>query len=196
MHDPSRLAKDELRRQMLRSRQALNAKERSAMDRRICGHLLRLMQTNDAIDVAGFVSFRGEPNLVPALEVLYEAGRRIWLPIVEGRHLYFGRWTPGTEMCANRYGIPEPDTDRTCPAQRLDVVLMPLVAFCCRGMRLGMGAGFYDRAFGFTRDSGNAPPRLVGVGYALQQVDTLPNAPWDVPLDAVATDQGIQTFAN
>ncbi|PKL94780.1 MAG: 5-formyltetrahydrofolate cyclo-ligase, partial [Gammaproteobacteria bacterium HGW-Gammaproteobacteria-8] len=129
-----------------------------------------------------------------ALQVLAEAGRRIWLPVVDGDDMHFHRWQPGVEMRPNRFGIPEPVGSRRCPAERLELVLTPLVAYSSNGNRLGMGAGYYDRAFEFLRRDPAAGPWLVGVAYGLQQVDSLPVEPWDVPLGAVITERGLQVF--
>lgn len=97
-------------------------------------------------------------------------------------------------MQKNRFGIPEPMEGPFCNPERLEIVLTPLVAFSSNGMRLGMGAGYYDRAFEFLRSDPEAGPWLVGVAYALQQVDSLPADPWDVPLAAVLTERGLQVF--
>ena len=106
----------------------------------------------------------------------------------------FRRWQPGEKMVANRFGIPEPVDGRECEPRRLELVLAPLVAFSGNGTRLGMGAGFYDRTFAFAKDNPAAGPWMVGIAYALQQVDSLPSQPWDVPLGAVITERGLQVF--
>ncbi len=66
-------------------------------------------------------------------------------------------------------------------------MLLPLLGFDRRGGRLGMGGGYYDRAFAFRRDR-PAPPRLVGIGFACQELPDLAAESWDVALDAVATE--------
>jgi len=73
---------------------------------------------------------------------------------------------------------------------QLDVVLVPLVAFDLTCNRIGMGGGFYDRSFEFRKNT-PAPPTLVGVAHAFQQVKDVLAQPWDVPLDFVATDNGV-----
>ena len=98
------------------------------------------------------------------------------------------------DMQKNRFGIPEPASGAFCDPVHLEIVLTPLVAFSTNGMRLGMGAGYYDRAFQFLRKDPEAGPWLVGVAYALQQVDSLPADPWDVPLAAILTERGLQVF--
>ena len=39
------------------------------------------------------------------------------------------------------------------------------------------------------RCSGVARPLLVGIGYAIQEVDEIPVEPWDVRLDCIATER-------
>jgi 5-formyltetrahydrofolate cyclo-ligase len=69
---------------------------------------------------------------------------------------------------------------------------LPLVGFDAHGMRLGMGAGFYDRAFAYRRwRRAWRGPRLIGVAYAFQQVPRILAAQHDVHLDAVVTDKGV-----
>ena len=55
------------------------------------------------------------------------------------------------------------------------------------GRRLGMGGGWYDRAFAF-RQRRAAPPWLVGAAFAAQQVPALDAAGWDVLPDAICTE--------
>ena len=183
-----------LRQQVLETRAAFHPSEKRRADRQMAGHLLRLLQERDCVDLAGFHPFRGEPDLRPALAVLVEAGRRIWMPVVEDSKMRFRRWTPETPMQPNRYGIPEPTEGSFREPERLEIVLTPLVAYSSSGMRLGMGAGFYDRAFEFLRADPAAGPWLVGTAYTLQQLDSLPADPWDVPLAAVLTERGLQVF--
>jgi 5-formyltetrahydrofolate cyclo-ligase len=92
----------------------------------------------------------------------------------------------------NRLGIHEPEGSRSMGARWLDVVFLPLVGFDDHGVRLGMGGGYYDRAFAFRRwRTAWHTPRLIGLAYALQQVESLPAAHHDVRLDAVVTEERI-----
>lgn len=98
--------------------------------------------------------------------------------------------TPTTRFEANRWGIREPRLVLSAcisPAM-LDLVLMPLVGFDREGRRLGMGKGFYDRAFA-QRQSGRKKPMLIGVGHCCQEVapGEIVEAPWDVRLDQLVT---------
>jgi 5-formyltetrahydrofolate cyclo-ligase len=58
-----------------------------------------------------------------------------------------------------------------------------------------MGGGYYDRAFGFLNSRKRwKKPRLMGLAYELQRSRTLTAAPWDVNLDAVATERAVYHF--
>lgn len=117
--------------------------------------------------------------------------KHVYLPVVScwpERHMVFQRIDATTRWRRNRFGIsePVPERDRQRALWTLDLVCLPLVGFDAGGGRLGMGGGFYDR----TLAACSLPlPRLLGLAHACQQVERLPLAPWDMPLDAVLTDQ-------
>jgi len=170
----------------------LSAQRRLILDRQLSAQLVRFMAERPGTRISAFWPFRGEPDLTPALRVLHDAGRRIYLPVLQGQEMTFGRWSPDIAMRPNRFGIPEPQSAEFCPADTLDWVLMPMLAFTEAGSRLGMGGGFYDRTFEFLLHSDAGPqPVLVGVAYSLQQAPALPVDRWDVPLSVVITDLGV-----
>ena len=97
----------------------------------------------------------------------------------------------GGPMRRNHLGILEPIRVRRISTRNLDLVFVPLVAFDARGMRLGTGAGYYDRAFAFlARRTRWIHPRLVGLAYSFQQAPHIEGAAHDVLLHAVITDKG------
>jgi len=187
-------SKQRLRRRLIAERQALHDHQRRRLDRKICTYLLRYLDDADALRLAAFYPSRGEPNLMPAMEALHQAARQIHLPVIDGKRLTFKRWRPGLDLDINRFAIPEPTDGEECDLALLDVVFMPLVAYSHSGERLGMGGGFYDRAFASFINRPGTGPQRVGVAYGFQQIDGLPVDRWDVPLDAVITDQGSREF--
>lgn len=122
-------------------------------------------------------------------------GVRFYLPILHPFHhgrIVFSSYNEDTPLNPNRFGIPEPvfAERKIRSAWALDAVLLPLVGFDDSGERLGMGGGFYDRTFAFSRRLPGLSPKLVGLAHSNQQVDELPVAPWDIPLHSVMTDRG------
>lgn len=140
--------------------------------------------------VAGYWAMNGELPL-HALQMRISPAQIWCLPVAQadGR-LAFAPWRPGDPLVSNRYGIPEPavETSSLLAATDLAAVLVPLLGFRRDGTRLGMGGGYYDRTFAF-RQKTAAPPTLIGVAYAFQEVPALAADAWDVPLDVVLTER-------
>jgi hypothetical protein len=120
---------------------------------------------------------------------LVARGARAALPAVavKGAPLEFRPWTPDMALEPDAVGIPAPPPGAlTRPA----ILLVPLLGFDDAGYRLGYGAGYYDRTL-----AALAPkPLAVGVGYALGRLPTIQPQPHDVPMDAIATEDGMVWF--
>lgn len=93
------------------------------------------------------------------------------------------------KLTKHRYGFWEPaaDAPRVEPGL-LEVVLVPGLAFDPRGHRLGYGQGFYDRFLARLR------PQTLTLGLVPEALvlPELPHDPWDIPVQFLATEQGIR----
>ncbi len=141
--------------------------------------------------LAAYLAFDGEPDVRHVLDRFTGKGKTLALPLIGPAPepaMEFHQWRPSEPLICNRYGIEEPSGGRGVPVGDLAAVLMPLVAFDEYGGRLGMGAGFYDRAL--SRHRNQARPLRIGVAYSLQQVTRVPTRDHDVELHAVVTEQG------
>lgn len=81
-----------------------------------------------------------------------------------------------------QFGIREPG--RHCvaiPPNRLDLILVPGVAFDLRGRRLGRGKGFYDQLLASVRGT------TCGVAFDEQIVESVPVEPHDAHLNCILT---------
>ena len=187
-------ARKPLRAALRSRRQALSPAQRAQAAKLIARHVGRLLHLRPGRRIAVYAAVRGE---LPTDELIALARRRGWiiyLPRIDhrrrGRRMQFVQL--GTRQRTNRLGIQEPQGLRTISPRRLDIVFLPLVGFDARGVRLGAGGGYYDRAFAFRRwrRCWHAP-RLVGIAYSFQQVETITPAAHDVLLDAVVTEKGM-----
>jgi 5-formyltetrahydrofolate cyclo-ligase len=167
---------------MRAARRAVPAAERApaaaAIDRRIAS--LGLPRAGSRI--SAFEPFDGEIDPCRVLRRSRALGCRVYFP--EITHLRGRRMRFVTKAGAGR---PEPLDPRW-----LDLVLVPLVAFDAHGTRLGMGAGFYDRYFGFLRHRRTwQRPRLLGVAFEVQRLERIDAFDHDVPLWGIVTERGI-----
>jgi 5-formyltetrahydrofolate cyclo-ligase len=155
----------------------------------LAARLLALPFAPDAGHVAGYWAMDGEIAL-HVWQLRLPPDVRYCLPVLgDDQRLRFSPWRPGEALVANRFGIPEPAEAEALPAEAMAMIVLPLVGFDTAGQRLGMGGGWYDRSLAFRRDR-RAPPWLVGAGFSVQHIDTLPAESWDVPLDGVCTESG------
>jgi 5-formyltetrahydrofolate cyclo-ligase len=166
-----------------------SAAARAGHDPVACGaalaaHVLRDLPPSPGAVVAGFWPLEGEIDVRPLLHALHDRGHDIVLPITpkRGAPLTFGLWRPGDTLVPERFGTFRP----TGPAGVPTFLLVPLLAFDRAGHRLGYGAGFYDRTLPLL------PGRFaLGCAFAAQEVDEVPVGPYDIPLDAMATEWGV-----
>ena len=184
------------RRHFLTLRRRMPADQRRAAERAIRRELQRLGLWRRGRRVGVYLGMPGEVDLRPTFQDAWAQGAQLYVPRI--RNLRSGEMAfvplrPGASMRRNGFGIEEPAGLGRVAVLMLDAVLVPLVAFDGRGHRLGMGAGFYDRALRRRLDRAQPfrRPRLVGIAYAIQQAAAIERAPWDVALDLVVTERGV-----
>jgi 5-formyltetrahydrofolate cyclo-ligase len=185
-----------LRRRLRRLRRSIPAVERAAAEQAIRRELRRLGVWQRGRRIAAYVAMPGEVDLAGALTDGLQRGAHIYVPRIASRRAASLDFVPLTRRAVlrrNAFGILEPAGAGRLPVRSLDVVLVPLVGFDARGRRLGMGAGYYDRALWHrsAMHRGWRRPLLVGIAHSIQQVEHLEQQPWDVPLDLVVTERGV-----
>ena len=171
---------------------------RAAFDGAIRRELHALGVWRPGSRVAAYLSTADEVDLRPCFDGAWRRRVRLYVPRVVGLRrgvMTFVPYERGAMLEPNRWGIDEPVVApwQRVSALQLDTVLVPVLGFDARCHRLGMGAGFYDRALRRRRDAAQAfrRPRLVGIAYAVQEVERIDPAPWDVALDVVVTERGV-----
>lgn len=175
------MTRDDLRLHFQSLRRAVAPEDRATRSARIQATLAAHPLFAEARVVAAYMGVGGEPTIEALLDPTL---REIALPRTVGRTMTLHRWDGGA-LVPGVFRIPEPAEDTPLVrADRVDVWLVPGVAFDQRGNRLGRGAGHYDRMLA------GAPGLKIGVAWAAQVIDALPVEPHDVPMDAVVTEAG------
>lgn len=103
-------------------------------------------------------------------------------------YLRFGLVDSRTPLCQSAWGVLEPSADHVAQGadlERLQVVLVPCLAFDGQGHRLGYGRGLYDRAL--SHFSGHT----LGLAFAGQELPRLPHEDHDVALHGIVTEAGL-----
>jgi 5-formyltetrahydrofolate cyclo-ligase len=184
-----------IRREMRARRRALSPEQRLKADHALRTHVRSLAAFRAARRIGVYIAFDGEPDLRRLISGSASRKKRFFVPVLTRAKMRFAALSHGARLTRNFFGILEPPAGSTVDARTLDLVLTPLVAFDARGTRLGVGRGYYDRRFAFLRARQRwLKPKLLGVGYALQEVPPLEQRPWDIPLWGVVTENGVRRF--
>jgi len=146
--------------------------------------LVELVERSQADAVLAYLSDGLEVDLDPTIELLLDRGCSVAVPVVLPER---GRMTPvripsldPSAFVRDRYDLRSPrPPHEVIDLDRLDLVIVPGVAFTTDGHRLGRGGGYYDRLLG------DLPRRVrrAGVCHAGQVVPSLPIEPHDAEVD-------------
>ncbi len=178
--------KVELRKKLLKQRQAMTVEEWQKKSDRISAHLQSSSLFTQAKTILAYFSFRHEPDL----SSLFPDTKHFWgFPRCVGKSLVWHSWQPGETLEKGNYGIFEPHRDAPIlEAKDVDLILVPAVACDVGGYRLGYGGGFYDRLLS-SPDWLSKP--TIGIVFDFACLPQLPREDWDKPLQAICTESGM-----
>lgn len=178
--------KDDFRRGALAQRDALTAEARADAAAKIAARKLSVELPPGSI-VAGYFPIHSEFDPFPLMQALADKGATLALPVIIARDhaLIFRAWNPDESLVRGPFGIfqPSSDADEVDP----DIVLVPLAAFDRAGHRIGYGRGYYDRTLQNLRSLKKIT--VIGVAFAVQEIETVPRLPHDEQLDCVLTER-------
>jgi 5-formyltetrahydrofolate cyclo-ligase len=119
-----------------------------------------------------------------------DAGAFLFYPkVMENGSLSFYPYAGEDGWVKGKYGLLEPRVPAGVAGLRsgFDLVVVPGMAFDTMGRRLGKGYGYYDRFL-----NGLAGTAVtVGLAFSRQLLPEVPVEDWDVPVDAVVTEDGV-----
>jgi 5-formyltetrahydrofolate cyclo-ligase len=174
----------EERERLLAARQDMPPTERRAKGERIEAGIKAVLGA--VVGPLGvYWPFRAEFDPRGIIEWAVAAGRIVALPVVVDRKgpLEYRAWKPGEKLVDGVWNIPVPEKrELVLPA----TVLAPLVGFDKGCYRLGYGGGYFDR----TLASLTPRPGAIGVGFAMQEIDTIYPQDFDIPMTAIVTEAG------
>ena len=190
--------KAELRRAVIARRDALDLDLRAAKSADICARLVELLGRLDAAaphTVAVYAAMGSEVDSAAFAAAAAKRGLRVAYPCMLsatdaaacGQRMCMRAVAAGDADAATFIAHPtrafaatDIDSSRfpIVPAEALDMIVAPLVAFDRTGTRLGYGGGCYDRYLPML----SPVCQIVGIAFDEQRVDHIPTDAHDLPL--------------
>jgi len=178
-------SKNALRQQIRAQVKALTVEQRAAASGRACALLEQQAVWKRAELIFFYAPMPEEIDIWPLLGDALAAGKTVALPRfdpVTQRYVACQIQDVAKDLNHGQFGIREPGGHCIAvPPNRLDLVLVPGVAFDVHGRRLGRGKGFYDQMLASVRGT------TCGVAFDEQIVEAIPVEPHDVHLNCILT---------
>lgn len=190
--------KAELRRAVIARRDAIGLDVRATKSAVICARLVELLERSDSATprtVAVYAAMGSEADPAAFAAAAAKRGWRVAYPCMLSateaaacgqrmcmRAVAIGnvsaapfithptRTFAAADIGSNRFPI--------VPAEALDMIIVPLVAFDQTGARLGYGGGCYDRYL----PTLSATCQIIGISFDEQRIDHVPTDAHDLPL--------------
>lgn len=188
---PGTTDKDELRRRFRAMRASLPKEQAAARSRRAQERILELRHWREAETVLLYVDCRGETATDLLLHTAWQNGKTVLLPRclpAAPGEMELACVRSQSDLTPGLYAIPEPDPTTCSPVEpeRVDLIVVPALAFDRNGFRLGQGGGYYDRLL---VSDPYTQSLAVGLAFDFQVVSSLPVDGWDRPVAAVSSDK-------
>ena len=175
--------KSEIRKKILRIRKNYKIKNQKIDFQEIL-NILKERNIKKKI-VGGYYPYNYEIDSIHILEKFEKRKYKISLPkIRKNSQMDFFQWSLNDPLIINKYGIPEPISNKI---QYPNILLVPLVAYDKELNRLGYGGGFYDRYIKKIRKKKNVI--TIGFSYSFQKSKKIKINKHDIKLDFVLTNK-------
>lgn len=163
---------------------SLTSEYQREASREITRQVLALPEWEQAKTVMAYWSLPGEPDTQALMETALREGKTLLLPrcLDAGKMVALPVKNPN-EPKPGAMGIPEPpEAEDGAEVPAPDLILVPCMAAAPRGVRLGHGAGYYDRFLA------EHPAKTVCLCFRALLRPDLPEEDTDIPMDRVISD--------
>lgn len=177
-----------LRQKMLAMRRALSANETESRSSSLKENILSLLEYKNAKKVMAFLAMKGESNLDGFIRQALLDGKEVYIPVcLPERQMEAGRLIDMEHFEKGPLGLRNlPAGYEVTSPESLDMVLIPGLAVSQEGIRLGMGAGYYDRYLA------RVPfEKRVAALWDFQVIPDIPSEPFDQKIAKIVTDKSV-----
>lgn len=180
--------KKELREKYLNLRVDLDKSKALDYSKNISNKIANLPIYRNANVIMVYIPFNNEVDIRTLIEDALKQKKTVLVPktVKETKQLLAYQINSWGDLELGNFKVYEPKTKGKSPfpAEDIELILIPGLAFDVEGYRLGYGAGYYDRFFArFFK-----LPARIGIAFDFQIVNSLPADNHDIPVSLIITE--------
>jgi len=176
--------KQKLRLNARERRRQLGKTEQEEKSARILESIKSLKLFKKAGVVSCYVDTKQEVETRALIEWIWSVGKRVVVPFLDGNEMKMSEIKSLSELePKNLFHEPKEKIEFK---EKIDVFIVPGMAFDESGARIGYGKGFYDKFLQNRKDC-----VLLGLAFDCQIVEGIPREEHDISMDFVVTEKRI-----
>lgn len=149
--------------------------------------LFSLPEFKKAKTIMFYLSFKSEVFTHCMVAEAAKIGKLIAIPKILGNtELSCCLFKGFKKLVPNNFGILEHNDCEKVPFDKIDIVIVPGIAFDLKGARIGFGSGYYDRMLSKIKNA-----LFIGLAFESQIVNDIPVMEHDVRMHKVITEKRV-----
>jgi 5-formyltetrahydrofolate cyclo-ligase len=184
------LAKSDIRKTILDKRNSISPLDIVNNSRIISNSVISTKEYQSSLSVGIYYSIGSEVKTFDIIKHSLENKKEIALPrVIDSTKIQFFKIMEDKfekiKLTKGKYGIFENSMSTTI-IDKIDLLIIPGIAFDLKGCRIGYGKGYYDRFLSLGKSK-----CIMGLSYESQIINEIPNNEHDIPVDIIITEKRI-----
>lgn len=179
--------KNEIRNKMKEMRKAMHKNDVFEKSQNAQNLFLKSKLYNEAEAIMLYMPLGNEMSTVEMIKKAHSDGKTVLVPVMDGKtfEITAHRIYKDSEFEKGVFSLTEPIEKSPFDISKINLVIVPGVAFSKTGERIGFGKGCYDK---FLKDS---TAIKVGFCYDYQLTDEIITDDFDIKMDYLVTEKEI-----
>lgn len=174
--------KDKIRKEYLNIRK--NITDKNNKNNIIFNKIINLEIFNKSKVIAIYNSMNNEVDTKKIIEYSKKIKKEVLLPKIINNKMFFIKIDNNTKYIKSNFGVEEP-INNNIYNNKIDLIIVPIVAFDSKCNRIGYGKGYYDK---YLNDNNTY---TIGIAFENQKYIDIPKEKHDVKLNEIITDKKV-----
>lgn len=188
--DPYKVRKTVIRTNLLFQRNSMSAEEVSTRSINIQSNLVKMSDYADSEIIGNYIAIGTEVETFQIMKRAFCSNKIVGLPTVAGDNLSYYRIQyedlVDKLITHPRFKIREPIADKSKLIEKIDLLIVPGIAFDIKGNRIGYGYGYYDKYM-----AKKTYKKAIGLAYDFQILNHVPSIYFDKKIDIIVSEKRI-----